>query len=103
VSGGFRGRWGLVYQKCTVFNPTGLFHMRLAHDSAAASAVVLWKRAPCLGRKNWRARKAGRAARKRLLDGDIVLWCVFRRGWVSAVGVVRCKLVGVAVVGWRMW
>jgi hypothetical protein len=75
-------RWGEteegsgMYQKCTVLRPTGLFHMRLAQESDAAPlpAAVLWKRAPvCLGRKkNWRARKAGRAARKRLLVGDIV-------------------------------
>ena len=69
--------------------------MRLANDSGAASpAVVLWKRAPlCLGRKNWRARKAGRAARKRLLDGDMAGVCVFLSlgdGWMGD----RAVLVG---------
>ena len=49
----------------------GLFHMRLPHDSDPSPAAVLWKRKVCLGRKNWRARKAGRAARKMLLDGDM--------------------------------
>jgi hypothetical protein len=47
-----------------------------------------------LGRKkNWRARKAGRAARKKLLEGDMVfVWCFFFSwfglDWVSAVRVV---------------
>jgi hypothetical protein len=36
-----------------------------------------------LGRKNWRARKAGRAARKMLLDGDMaaLFGVLFRRDW----------------------
>jgi hypothetical protein len=65
---------GRAYQKCTVLRPIGLSHMRLAHEADAPSpAAVLCQRVPfCLGRKkNWRARKAGRAARKKLLDGDM--------------------------------
>ena len=75
----------------------GLFHMRLAHDSDAPSpAAVLWKRAPlCLGRKNWRARKAGRAARKRLLAGDMAGVCVFVFfGCLVGCMLGRCLLVG---------
>lgn len=73
---GYVCRWCICgrvrpYQKCTVLRPTGLFHMRLVQDSDPSPAAVLWKRKVCLGRKNWRARKAGRAARKKLLDGDM--------------------------------
>jgi hypothetical protein len=69
-------------QKCTVLRPTGLFHMRLTHGSLASEpAAVLWKRRPAggcciLGRKKVRARKAGRAARKKV-DGDITAGSVW--------------------------
>ncbi len=84
--GGNEREGGQKYQKCTVFTPTGLFHMRCVHDCDAPSpAAVLWNRAPAwLGRKNWRARKAGRAARKRWLAGDMVvvfLWFVWFYWW----------------------
>jgi hypothetical protein len=77
--------------------------MRLAHDSDAASlpAAVLWKRALlCLGRKkNWRARKAGRAARKKFPVGDMALALCFCR-------VVLCGISGTTfgpaqLLAWR--
>ena len=90
VKGGRGGSRGETHQKCTVFTPTGLSHMRLAQLCCCCSAAapeeeeVLWKRRPAVLLAARRAAadrwKTGRAARNMVVVLDMVVTVGFEFG-----------------------
>lgn len=92
-----------THQKCTVFTPTGLSHMRLAQLCCCCSAAapeeeeVLWKRRPAVLLAARRAAadrwKMGRVARNMVVVLDMVVTVGFRVRRVSLVCWTRCQRI----------